>query len=152
MNRFYFSFLTLATCVLAARIPRDAMPEPVADAAPDAQRSEKKQQAYTSKFENIDLDQILKSDRLLKNYVNCLMDRGSCTPDASELKRLLPDALESECSKCSEKQRAGAEKVIKHIIDNKPEQWKELEAKYDPKGIYKQKYKALAEEKGYKVE
>ncbi|CAB3384150.1 Hypothetical predicted protein [Cloeon dipterum] len=137
MNRVYFSFLSLAICVLAAGIPQDAI--------------EKKQLTYTSKFENVDVDQILKSDRLLKNYHNCLMNRGPCTPDASELKRILPDALVSECSKCSEKQRAGAEKVIKYIIDNKPDMWKELEAKYDPKGIYMQKYKSLAEEKGYKV-
>lgn len=42
---------------------------------------------YITKYDNIDLDQILQSDRLLKNYVNCLMERGKCTPDGSELKR-----------------------------------------------------------------
>lgn len=41
---------------------------------------------YTTKYDNIDLDEILKSDRLLKNYFECVMDRGNCTPDGAELK------------------------------------------------------------------
>lgn len=41
---------------------------------------------YTTKFDNVDLDSILKSERLLKNYVNCLLEKGSCTPDGKELK------------------------------------------------------------------
>lgn len=41
---------------------------------------------YTTKYDNIDLDEIIKSDRLLKNYVNCLLEKGKCTPDGAELK------------------------------------------------------------------
>ncbi|ENN83157.1 hypothetical protein YQE_00483, partial [Dendroctonus ponderosae] len=41
---------------------------------------------YTSKFDNVDLDQILSSDRLLRNYINCLLEKGKCTPDGTELK------------------------------------------------------------------
>lgn len=41
---------------------------------------------YTTKYDNVNVDEILKSDRLLKNYVNCLVDKGKCTPDAEELK------------------------------------------------------------------
>lgn len=41
---------------------------------------------YTTKYDNIDLDTILTSDRLLKNYVNCLLGKGNCTPDGKELK------------------------------------------------------------------
>lgn len=59
------------------------------------------QDTYTSRFDNIDLEEILKSDRLFNNYFKCLMEKGKCTPDASELKRLLPDALATNCSKCT---------------------------------------------------
>lgn len=41
---------------------------------------------YTTKFDNIDLDQILQSERLIKNYVDCVLDKGACTPDGKELK------------------------------------------------------------------
>lgn len=44
------------------------------------------EEKYTSKWDNIDLDQILKNDRLLNNYIDCVLEKGSCTPDGSELK------------------------------------------------------------------
>lgn len=41
---------------------------------------------YTTKYDNIDVDAILASNRLLKNYVNCLLDKGPCTNEGKELK------------------------------------------------------------------
>lgn len=41
---------------------------------------------YTTKYDNVDLDEILQNKRLLKNYVNCLLEKGNCTPDGQELK------------------------------------------------------------------
>lgn len=55
---------------------------------------------YTTKYDGVNLDEILKSDRLLNNYFKCLMETGKCTPDGNELKRTLPDALKSDCGKC----------------------------------------------------
>lgn len=52
----------------------------------------------------------------------------------------LPDAIQSECSKCSEKQRSGADKVTHFLIDNKPDEWQKLADKYDKHGDYKTKY------------
>jgi len=41
---------------------------------------------YTTRYDNIDIDAILKSERLLRNYFNCLMDKGPCTREGLELK------------------------------------------------------------------
>lgn len=49
---------------------------------------------------------------------------------------ILPDALKTECSKCSETQRRGSERVLKFIIEEKPAQWKNLQRKYDPNNTY----------------
>lgn len=54
----------------------------------------------------------------------------------------LPDALAGGCSKCNEKQKAAAEKVIRYIIKNRSSDWKRLAAKYDPSGVYRSKYEA----------
>ncbi|KAF4527321.1 hypothetical protein B566_EDAN001097 [Ephemera danica] len=70
------------------------------------------QDKYTTKWDNVDLDQILGNQRLRDNYVKCLLDQGSCTPDGSELKRVLPEALQTDCAKCNEKQKQGGEKTI----------------------------------------
>ncbi|KAJ8960214.1 hypothetical protein NQ318_003938 [Aromia moschata] len=97
---------------------------------------------YTTKFDNVDIEEILHSERLLKNYVNCLLDRGSCTADAKELKKVIPDALNTGCSKCNDMQKQGAKRVIRFLIDNRREWWAELVAKYDPEGTFKEKYEA----------
>ncbi|KAH8322523.1 hypothetical protein KR074_000843 [Drosophila pseudoananassae] len=109
------------------------------------------EEKYTTKYDNIDVDEILKSDRLFSNYYKCLIDTGKCTPEARELKKSLPDALKTECSKCSEKQRENTDKIIRFIIDNKPEEWKQLQAKFDPEDVYIKRYRAQAAERGIKV-
>ncbi|EDV36290.1 uncharacterized protein Dana_GF12892 [Drosophila ananassae] len=109
------------------------------------------EEKYTTKYDNIDVDEILKSDRLFTNYFKCLIDAGKCTPEGRELKKSLPDALKTECSKCSEKQRENTDKVIRFIIDNKPEEWKQLQAKFDPEDIYVKRYRSQAAERGIKV-
>lgn len=52
----------------------------------------------------------------------------------------MPDAIETDCSKCSEKQKEGSERMIRYLIDNKPEYWTPLQEKYDPTGSYKKRY------------
>lgn len=41
---------------------------------------------YSSKFENIDIDGLIKNERLLQNHYNCLLEGKGCTPEAEELK------------------------------------------------------------------
>lgn len=41
---------------------------------------------YTTKYDGVDIDNILKNDRLLTSYFNCIMDKGKCSPDGTELK------------------------------------------------------------------
>ncbi|XP_060530993.1 ejaculatory bulb-specific protein 3-like [Cylas formicarius] len=107
---------------------------------------------YTTKYDNVDFDEIVRSERLLQNYVNCLMDRGPCAPDAAELKRLLPDALETDCSKCSEAQQVGTKKVIKHLATNKKDWFSELEDKYDPDRTYLERHRSEWEAEGIKFD
>ncbi|PNF25546.1 Ejaculatory bulb-specific protein 3 [Cryptotermes secundus] len=100
----------------------------------------RRDEKYTTKYDNINLDEILESDRLLDNYFKCLLEKGKCTPEGTELKSHIEDALQNDCAKCSEKQKEGAAKVIKFLYKNKPEQWKELQEKYDPNNTYTKKY------------
>ncbi|XP_046434865.1 allergen Tha p 1-like [Neodiprion fabricii] len=103
---------------------------------------------YTTKYDNIDLDQILKSSRLLQNYVNCLLEVGNCTPDGKELKNLLPDALENDCKSCNDRQKAGSEKVIRFLVNERPEIWDKLAKKFDPDNRYRVKFQADAKKAG----
>ncbi|KAJ3648851.1 hypothetical protein Zmor_020622 [Zophobas morio] len=106
---------------------------------------------YTTKYDNIDLNQILKSDRLLRNYINCLLEKGKCSPDGEELKSHIEDALLTSCQKCSEKQRNGSKTIVRFLLKNKRDWWNELEAKYDPSGSYKTKYAEELKAEGIEI-
>nr|ALC79596.1 chemosensory protein 9 [Grapholita molesta] len=114
-------------------------------------QSHAEDQTYTTKYDGIDLDEILASSRLLTGYVNCLLDLRPCTPDGKELKKNLPDAISNDCIKCTERQKQGADKVMHYIIDHRPDDWEKLEKKYDSDGSYKQKYLDSKEHKEEKA-
>ncbi|XP_043271507.1 ejaculatory bulb-specific protein 3-like [Venturia canescens] len=95
---------------------------------------------YTTKYDNINIDEIIKSERLLKSYVGCLLEENPCTPEGNELKKNLPEALTNACASCSEAQKTIADKLAHHLIDSEPEDWSHLEIKYDPTGSYKKLY------------
>lgn len=42
--------------------------------------------SYTSKFDSIDIERVLNNSRILTQYINCLLDVGSCTSEGRELK------------------------------------------------------------------
>ncbi|KAK6643132.1 hypothetical protein RUM43_004637 [Polyplax serrata] len=145
----YFAVVVLAAVAVAcvAAEEKVAVEKPVPKPLP----AEVKPTKFTTKYDDISLDEILKSDRLLTNYFDCLMDTKPCTPDGTELKKAIPLALKEDCAGCSEKQKAGAETVIHFLSKNKPDLWKSLEEKYDPEGIYRKKHADFAAKKGIKV-
>lgn len=64
----------------------------------------------------------------------------------------LPDALEHDCAGCSEAQKKAADKISHHLIDNKPDDWKLLEDKFDPTGAYRRRYLENKSKEGDKVD
>lgn len=70
------------------------------------------EETYDGKYDSVDVDEILKSERLMTSYIKCLMDEGPCTEDGRDLKEILPDAIETDCSKCTEKQKDGSAKIM----------------------------------------
>lgn len=112
---------------------------------------------YDAKYDSVDVDEILKSERLLSNYINCLLDEGPCTDYGRDLKDILPDAINTDCSKCTEKQKEGSDEIMHFMwvfltfnlhwiyeisfrIENRPDDWKMLEEKFDQTGKYREGY------------
>ncbi|GAB1860984.1 Chemosensory protein [Camponotus japonicus] len=104
------------------------------------------QDHYTDKFDNIDVDQILNNDRLLKRYVDCLLERShvKCPSEALELKKVLADAMATDCAKCTDRQKEIARKALDFLIINKTDMWNDLKSKYDPEEKYAKKYEDRA--------
>nr|CAD7450696.1 unnamed protein product [Timema bartmani] len=96
---------------------------------------------YTTRYDHLNLDVILNNRRLVMSYVDCLLGKKRCSPDASELKRTLPDALATRCAKCTTRQREGARRVIGHLERQFPKEFKLLLEKWDPTGEHFKRFR-----------
>ncbi|RZF46184.1 hypothetical protein LSTR_LSTR015517 [Laodelphax striatellus] len=104
------------------------------------QAADDEKSGYPTSWDHVNIDEVLGNERLVQNYAKCLLEKGTCSPEGTELKKAIPDALKTGCTKCSQKQKDGAQKVIKWLVQKKPELWKEVVEKYDPSGEYTKKY------------
>ncbi|XP_047116804.1 ejaculatory bulb-specific protein 3-like [Schistocerca piceifrons] len=104
------------------------------------------QEALYAKYENLDVDRMLRNQRLVAATIKCLMDEAPCTPEARDLKKVLPDALKSDCSKCSAKQKENVRKVFEFMMKERSADWQRLSRKYDPDGEHKKRLEAKLKE------
>jgi hypothetical protein len=94
-----------------------------------------------SKYDTADVDEILNNEKLFSNYYNCIMETGDCTtPESQELKKIVPDALKTDCSHCSKIQKEKADDFITFLYRNKKVLFNELTYKYDPSNTYAKKH------------
>nr|ALS03846.1 chemosensory protein 21 [Ectropis obliqua] len=105
----------------------------LAAARPDAGK-------YTDRYDNVNLDEVIGNKRLLVPYINCVLEKGRCSPDGKELKSHIKEALETYCAKCTDVQRSGTRRVIGHLINHEPGYWAQLTNKYDPARKYVVRY------------
>ncbi|XP_013163200.1 PREDICTED: ejaculatory bulb-specific protein 3-like [Papilio xuthus] len=92
---------------------------------------------YNSKYDNFDVETLITNERLLKSYINCFLDKGRCTAEGTDFKKALPEAIETTCGKCTEKQKLNIRKVIRAIQQKYPGQWEDLVKKNDPSGKHR---------------
>ena len=72
-------------------------------------------------------------------------------PQLNVVVGVLPEALDTDCGKCSDVQRGRARKVLRNLIEKEPDMYKELEAKYDPSGKYRNRYREEAKKEGVNI-
>ncbi|XP_037295107.1 ejaculatory bulb-specific protein 3 [Manduca sexta] len=91
---------------------------------------------YTTEYDGFDIREVMRNERLLTSYVNCLLDKGPCTAEGKELKKNLPDAAQNDCKKCTQRQKENADLMIQYMEENRPDDWNKLELKYDANETY----------------
>nr|AZB49397.1 chemosensory protein 5 [Heortia vitessoides] len=102
---------------------------------------------YSSKYDDFDVQPLLENDRILLSYTKCFLDEGPCTPDAKDFKKIIPEALETSCGKCSPKQRVLIKSVIRAVMERQPKSWNELVDRYDEDRKYRESFNKFLEEK-----
>ena len=95
---------------------------------------------YTDEFDNIDEDAILASKRLVDNYIQCAKTGKKCTPDGKKFRELIPDALKTKCSKCTDTQKRKSRKILQWIVENRPEDFLDIETIFDASHEYRRLY------------
>nr|UTN00842.1 chemosensory protein [Semanotus bifasciatus] len=104
-------------------------------------------QRYSSRFDNIDVDSILASKRILANYIKCILDAGPCTAEGREIREHIPEAITTNCEKCTEPQKKIVRKASTFIMKNRPQEWEKIRRKYDPEDKYKESFMNFINEK-----
>ncbi|XP_013187502.1 ejaculatory bulb-specific protein 3-like [Amyelois transitella] len=101
---------------------------------------------YSSRYDDFDVQPLLENDRILLSYTKCFLDQGPCTPEAKDFKKVIPEALETSCGKCTPKQKELIKKVIRAVMDSHPEAWDQLVDKYDKEKKYRDNFNKFLEE------
>lgn len=52
----------------------------------NVKRVKREDDLYTTEYDNFDIDGVLESDRLMKSYIKCILDKGPCTKEGRTLK------------------------------------------------------------------
>ncbi|CAH2042473.1 unnamed protein product, partial [Iphiclides podalirius] len=89
---------------------------------------------YDKKYENFNAKELASNDRLLHSYSLCILGKGKCTPEGNDFKDWTPEAIQTNCGKCTEKQKSLIAEVIKAVREKLPNDWEELTQKYNPSG------------------
>ncbi|XP_031826174.1 chemosensory protein 1 [Nomia melanderi] len=81
-------------------------------------------ETYTSKYDDINVDEILTNSKLRKQYENCYLDKGPCvTPDAVYFKDKFVDIFTTNCKKCTAKQVQFYDKIVSWYAENDQDTW-----------------------------
>nr|WPO56427.1 chemosensory protein [Leucinodes orbonalis] len=102
---------------------------------------------YNPKYDDFDIQPLLENDRILVGYTKCFLDQGPCTPEAKDFKKVIPEALETSCGKCSPKQQQLIKKVIRAVMESHPEAWAQLVEKYDKDKKYRDNFNKFIDSK-----
>ncbi|XP_047118310.1 ejaculatory bulb-specific protein 3-like [Schistocerca piceifrons] len=91
---------------------------------------------YDARYDHMDVDAVLRNQRILASYIKCMLDTGPCTPEGRALRKHMPEALRTNCDKCTDAQKKIVRKLSLHVREHQPVQWDLLSKKYDPEHQY----------------
>nr|QFR36145.1 chemosensory protein 18 [Conogethes pinicolalis] len=90
---------------------------------------------HYNRYDNFNADSIIQNERILLAYYKCVMDKGPCTKDGKNFKRVLPETLTTACARCSPKQKLVVRKMLLGIRAKSEPRFHELLDKYDPERV-----------------
>ncbi|XP_020298694.1 ejaculatory bulb-specific protein 3-like [Pseudomyrmex gracilis] len=85
---------------------------------------------YDSKHDLLDIRNVLENKEERTDYYNCFIEAAPCKTDASKFfKEIFPEALTTQCKKCTPKQSEIMRTTIEWYLEHEPLNWAHLVAK-----------------------
>ncbi|KYQ48779.1 Putative odorant-binding protein A10 [Trachymyrmex zeteki] len=79
---------------------------------------------YSDRYDDINIQEILANEKLRMQYYNCFLGIAPCrTADAKFFAGVIGEAIRTQCSKCTEKQKNLFDILVDWYTKNKPEEW-----------------------------
>ncbi|CAG9837573.1 unnamed protein product [Diabrotica balteata] len=88
----------------------------------------------------INLNDVLKNDRIVRSYIDCVIGTKPCTPEGLAMKESWKEGLDKTCDKCEEEDKIKVKKVVKYIYLNHRDWYDELASTFDKDKKYQTKY------------
>ncbi|CAG9795808.1 unnamed protein product [Diatraea saccharalis] len=89
---------------------------------------------YSTTHDQLDVDALVTNQDSLRAITNCFLDKGDCDETTTAFKKVLPEATEQACSKCTGAQKHMLKRYLEEVKKNFPEDLDALKQKYDPEG------------------
>ncbi|KAG5315282.1 PEB3 protein, partial [Pseudoatta argentina] len=82
---------------------------------------------YSDRYDDININEILANEKLRTQYYYCFLGTAPCkTADAKFFAGIIDEAVQTQCRKCTEKQKNLLEILIDWYSKNKPEDWEAI--------------------------
>ncbi|EZA48691.1 ObirCSP10.2 [Ooceraea biroi] len=89
-----------------------------------------KEEFYSDRFDDVDIPAIFNNNKLRRQYYSCLMDTGPCaTAPQRFIKDIFGEIIQTQCKKCTEKQKGMFEYIIEWYTEHEPVEWQALVTK-----------------------
>uniref|UniRef100_D2SNX6 Chemosensory protein n=1 Tax=Heliothis virescens TaxID=7102 RepID=D2SNX6_HELVI len=87
---------------------------------------------YSTENDDLDIDAVVANLASLREFVGCFMDAVTCNAIAADFKKDIPEAVSTQCAKCTDAQKHIFYKFLLGLKEKLPNDYQAFKIKYDP--------------------
>ncbi|KAL4714988.1 hypothetical protein ACJJTC_003139 [Scirpophaga incertulas] len=93
-------------------------------------------ETYSDKNDSLDVEALVTNQEALHSLTQCFLDTGACDEISAAAKKVLPEATQTACAKCTPAQKHMLKRYLEEVKKTSPADFEALKQKYDPQGQY----------------
>ncbi|XP_066590772.1 ejaculatory bulb-specific protein 3-like [Prorops nasuta] len=84
-----------------------------------------------------DVSGLLMDQRLVSKEIRCVLQQGHCDAIGRQIRGLLPEVLNNDCRRCTQRQARNARKLVEFMQRQHPIEWNQIVEMYtNPRRYY----------------